>query len=83
MLAMAEEDGSPQRRIMVIVVVGLRERQEGCRVDTVVNLRPIESEQRHLAAAFDGERGAARERNLTQMRLPCSAFGSRHFRQGE
>ncbi len=75
MLAMAEKDGSPQRRIMFIVVVRVRERQEGRQVDAVVNLRPIESQQRHLPAAFDGERGAARERNFGQMRPPWSALG--------
>ena len=81
MLAMAEEDSRAQRRVMIVVIVGRRQRPKGNGVDAILNPRRIDSEQRDLSTAFHSERGAARERDLGQMRFRCLAFGSCRLHQ--
>ncbi len=61
---MAEEHRRPQARVVVEVIVGLGQTEEGVGVKPVVVLRPINPDQDDLAAPLDGDLGLGRERNV-------------------
>ena len=52
---MAEQDRDPQRRIVFVIVVGSAEALRCFRVDSILNVRPVDSEEDDLTAPFDGQ----------------------------
>jgi hypothetical protein len=60
----AEEHRRPQARVVVEVVVRLGQAEEGVRVEPVVDLGPIDTDQDDLAAPLDGDLGLGGERDV-------------------
>lgn len=64
-LAVAEQNRRTKSVVSIVVGIGSRKGTERFRIDTVVNLGPVETDQADFSAPFDGDLAVRRRRTRT------------------